>query len=132
MSEGRVTKYRWLNPEGHDPQEQPLNVPTSAGAYFSLANLNDNFVFIVGGGADNRSTISAHGKTQRYNVAENSWIDLPNLNVSRQGAAACGIGDAVYVFCGMKANSEGINSVEFLENATAPSVGTWNIIEIES
>ena len=72
VSEGAQTNFRWTYPDGSGETEvRP--VPKSAGSYFSLANFNDSSVFIVGGGADQRSTISAHGKVQRYVIDSDEW-----------------------------------------------------------
>lgn len=89
---------------GHGPRQM-----------FALANMSGKYVAVTGGYIDSKSQYlySSH----RYDVMANAWEDLPNMNLHREGHASCFIANNLYVFCGINANKDPINSIEFLSDA---------------
>lgn len=51
----------------------------------------------------------------RYNIANESLYEMPDLNIARTDASACSIGDNIYVFGG-NIDDEAIKSIEKLSN----------------
>ena len=50
---------------------------------------------------------------ERYNIENNSWEDLPSINVVRNAAAAVVLHHVAYVFCGTGDDGD-LNSIERL------------------
>ena len=50
---------------------------------------------------------------ERYNINNNSWEDLPSINVCRNAAAAVVLHHVAYVFCGTGDDGD-LNSIERL------------------
>ena len=98
---------------------------------FALANMADGYVAVTGGYIDSKSQylFSSH----RYNVSADTWEDLPNMNVHREGHASCFLANRLYVFCGVNASKEPCNVVEYLDNATGNVSGnSWAQLQLDA
>ena len=56
------------------------------------------------------------------------------MNVHREGHSSCFIDGKLYVFCGINANKDPINSIELLENACGllNAIRPWQLIDMSS
>ena len=48
-----------------------------------MANLDDSFIFVMGGGSESRSTIRLDSATCRFNFSSNEWEELSDINQAR-------------------------------------------------
>ena len=70
---------------------------TVARTHFAIAALGDRYVYAIGGENNSKLISSA----ERFDIANNQWDTLPDLNEGRMGAAACVHDGCVYVFGGL-------------------------------
>lgn len=68
---------RWMDKNGRVTEERAQNTSSTN---FSLCNMNDEFIFLVGGGS-----------AERFDVSKRIWEALPNMKKSRHGAASCAL-----------------------------------------
>ena len=68
------------------------------GEFFCLANLIDEYVFVIGGYTQKVSS----AEVSRYNIYdfEDRWEAMPKLIVERAYASACSLGGNIYVIGG--------------------------------
>jgi len=85
---------------------------------FAVANMAGKYVAVSGGIIDSKSQYLF--SSSRYSIEANTWEELPNMNVHREGHASCFVAGGLYVFCGINANKDPINSIELLEDASGP------------
>ena len=65
---------------------------------FTLVNFQDKYVFVVGAMINRQITT----QTLRYDLEKNTWQYGPEMNTGRWICTGCSVGDAVYVFGGLK------------------------------
>ena len=67
------------------------------------------------------------GSVSRYNIRKDQWEQgTPDLIVERMYAAACTLGDSVFVFAGMDTGFQRATSVERINvPEIASGVATW-------
>lgn len=65
-----------------------------------------NYIYVTGDKLDKYCSRSA----ERYDIANDSWLALPNLNFGRSSHASCSLGQFVYVFCGQPFTSGNQNA----------------------
>ena len=94
---------RWLHLNGQISEEK---APSTARSFFSLCNMNDEFIFLLGSGT-----------AERFNIKKKIWETLPDMAIERQGAASCALNGSVFVFFGQDDNQEPLSSFEKLINA---------------
>ena len=82
----------------------------TARSYFSLSNLDDRFIFIMG-----------YGTAERFDIERGVSETLPNMKERRNGAASCALNGSVYVFFGQDDSHEPISNYEKLEGADGPA-----------
>ena len=80
--------------------EQLKSIPKSS-QEFTVANLDDTFIFVMGGGSESRSTIRIDSSSYRYSLQTQEWEEIVSMNQARQGASSCSLNGDVYVFCGI-------------------------------
>jgi len=94
-------------------------------------NVNDKFVFLIGGLL--YPTNQALATVSRYEIATNSWSKGPQLNIARCNSSACFLGGNIYVFGGQNRQYQMTNSIEKLRVASLNSVGgkatVWILIK---
>ena len=62
---------------------------------------------------------------ERCNLFNNTWEDLPELNMVREAATAVALNNAVYVFCGKNTGGRKLNSIEKLAYTTAEDTSDY-------
>ena len=73
--------------------------------------------YIYGIGADYKDI--AYAPCEKYDIANDKWIKLPDLNIARGAASGTVFQDRyIYIFGGVNSNEKAIGSVEYLD--------TWN------
>ena len=72
----------------------------------SLANLDDKYVFILGGSS--RKKLS----TDYYNVGSNTWTKGPMMNAPRYNFSTCILDGILYAFNGATKNHDCIESLD--------------------
>ena len=97
---------------------------------FGLANLSDKYVFIIAGFKNLISLKSV----SRYDIANNRWGHMPELNQARFSANACSFKDKIYVFGGRDyattVNISFLNSIEKLNNPfLTMGEASWQLIQ---
>ena len=81
---------------------------------------------VAGSGVD---TGNADQVVERYDIASNSWSDLPSMNERRDSSASCAIESCVYIFYGLDryGGRKFSNTIEML-NMNNLEAG-WKLIE---
>ena len=79
---------------------------------FTLANVKDERVYIIGGLDHTEEAFSA--ACHIFIPKRSLWIEAPDLNVARSEHSSCAVGSEVYVFCGWD-GSQYLNSIECLK-----------------
>ena len=72
----------------------------------ALANLDDKYVFILGGNSRTKST------TDYYSVANNAWTLGPMMTSIRHNLSACILDGILYAFNGATQNYDSIESLD--------------------
>ena len=89
---------------------------------FCLANFLEKYIFLIGGA---QSKI-----VSRYDIVNDTWEEMPELNESRGYASACSLGGKIYVIGGYTEDYESINSIENLINPSLTRNETfWKLIQ---
>jgi len=66
--------------------------------FLCMANYKGETCFVIGGEDEDDNILSS---VARYNIAKDKWERrTPALKVARSDAAACSLGDCVFVFAG--------------------------------
>ena len=89
----------------------------------ALANLNDKFVFIVGG------TFRKVGTTDYYDIARDTWTLGPKMTAPRYELSAIVLGGILYAFNGSTPNYHCIESLDAQSLVNGQDVG-WQNIEL--
>ena len=71
----------------------------------SLANLDDKYVFILGG------TFRTVSTTDYYNVDQDSWTEGPKMTAPRYDLSSCILAGILYAFNGATPNYDCIESL---------------------
>ena len=91
-----LLKFSW---RGSEMQDMEVARPLTARGWPSLCGFMNRFIFVSGGFNSGRSCY--YSSVDVYNVATNSWIGAPKLNVPRSHHSSCSMASCyVYVFCG--------------------------------
>ena len=77
----------------------------------SLCNYKNQSVLAIGGTIDN----TCSNAVWRHDLAEDSWSEMPTLNVARSQASSCVVGHRAYVFGGCGSADSYFNSIEYLK-----------------
>ena len=101
---------RWMDSNGQLNNAAPVS---TVRAQFAIANLDDKFIFVLGGRT-----------AERFDIERGVWESLPSMVQNRLGASACAMNGTVYVFFGQDENQEPISTIEKLENAGGPARGS--------
>ena len=72
----------------------------------SLANLDDKYVFILGG------TVRIKCTTDYYNVASNAWTSGPRMTETQHKFSTCFLDRILYAFNGARFNKDFIESLD--------------------
>ena len=90
---------------------------------------NGEICFVIGGSDSNLNPFQS---VSRYNIGKDQWESgTPDLNIARKFAAACSLGDTVFVFAGCGVHREHLNSVERINvPAIASSGAAWELIDL--
>ena len=67
------------------------------GSNFCLANFFDEYLFVIGL-SEHRGISCAN--VSRYDIYDERWGKMPELNEGRADASACSLGDNIYVIGG--------------------------------
>ena len=95
------------------------------GSKFCLANFLDKYVFVIGGCKE-----ILFKSVSRYEISNDRWIEMPELNEARAYANACSLGDNVYVIGGYDNQERFTNSIEKLSNpGLTRDEASWKLIQ---
>ena len=101
--------------------------PDSA-TMLSLCNYKNQSVLAIGGTIGN----TCSDAVARHDLAEDSWSEMPTLNVARSQASSCVLGHRAYVFGGCGDGDSYLNSIEFLKLPSGESQGlAWVIVSLD-
>ena len=96
-----------------------------------MANLSDKYVFMIGGS----KTVLAKKSVSRYDIENNRWEYVHELNQARISASACSLKDKIYVFGGENFTKttgafEFVNTIEKLNNPSLTiNEASWQLIQ---
>ena len=108
----------------NDIKTTPLvNSPTARG-YPGLIPFKDSFIFVSGG--NDPMSYAEKASVDCYDIANQSWLQAPEMNTARRSHSGCSLGDSVYTFCGYNKTDEWLNSIERL-NANYYVNGSRNL-----
>ena len=94
---------------------------------FTLANVNDERVFVIGGLDHTEECFSA--AVHMFRPSKSMWFEVASLNVARSEHSSCAMHDDVYVFCGWN-GSEYLNSIEMFKSSQENAL--WEIFSIDA
>ena len=67
---------------------------------------------------------------ERYDIQNDSWEELPSLNIGRYRHGSCALLSSVYVFCGMDWNANKVSSIEILNTDNLNTQEGWRLLEM--
>ena len=92
---------------------------------FCLVNFLDEYVFVIGGGS-----YGPFKTVSRYEITDDIWEEMPELNETRVYSSACSLGGNIYVFCGCNDEEGYANSIEKLNNpGLTRNEASWKLIQ---
>ena len=127
---GETNECRWIRGSTLNAEPIPEFDGNGPRQFFALANLADRYVAVTGGIIEQKSQhlFSSH----RYDLQGARWEALPNMKNHREGHSSYSIDGNLYVFCGINASKEPINSIEVLDDACSALdlIQAWREINV--
>ena len=109
---------------------RPRAPKPDAASMLSLCNYKNQSVLAIGGTLDD----TCSSTVARHDLAEDSWSEMPSLNVARSQASSCILGRRVYVFGGCGDGESYLNSIEYLKLSSRQDESqglAWMIVSLE-
>ena len=95
--------------------------------YHAACNMLNKYLVVTGS-----ARAYKENKTERYDIATDSWENLPDMNCRRYFVACCSMGSSVFVFFGMDRDMDRIahNTIEMLDTVNIKA--GWRLIRTNS
>eukprot|EP01017_Pseudomicrothorax_dubius_P004077 TRINITY_DN10738_c0_g1_i3.p1 TRINITY_DN10738_c0_g1~~TRINITY_DN10738_c0_g1_i3.p1 ORF type:complete len:620 (+),score=108.87 TRINITY_DN10738_c0_g1_i3:137-1996(+) len=114
--------YSYSPEEGIGQTLPKMKVPKYA---FQLVQLDNSYIFAIGGRTHGTDDTAIVKDVQIYDIANGSWDEGPSLNQARCLQGACVMNNKIYTFGGFTAASVRSNTFEFFDH----KVGKWTLLE---
>jgi hypothetical protein len=98
---------------------------------FFMANYKSKTCFVMGGRALGM-IVTTLSSVSRFNIGKNKWEPgTPSLNIARSSAAACSLGNNIFIFGGTNANYKYLDSIEWIIVPDISNFGAaWELIHL--
>ena len=125
-----------LTINGQIIEQKELRDPNQRRYNTSLCNLDNRYVFAIGGYGDAEEQQMCLDSLEYYNIQQNKWQNGPKLNTPRAYSSSCSTGNNfIYTFCGYNYTDSSLDTIEKVDanGVISKTQGVqWQLITLAS